>query len=224
MEYLLEVLVIMIGILGAFALNNWNDRRKNRTLEKEVLKEIALNIQTNIDFIQETMMLHEKWSNSSEIMLEAVREKHTWNDTLKYHVRAAIVSRVPTISFSAYESLKNRGVDIVHSSVLRTKIIDLYETNYNNLVTVMNRIVNVQMKPVTTQFEVDNFERELNDNERLGYIPNDYEELLADQTYLNIITFVKGSRTRLFDPLLVESIEESEKTLRLIKDELKASE
>lgn len=60
-EYTFEIIVITIGVLGAFALNNWNDSRNNRIAEQQILKTLKSNFESNraqiLDNISETKEL-----------------------------------------------------------------------------------------------------------------------------------------------------------------------
>lgn len=47
-EYLLEILVITIGILGAFSLNNWNDARKSEKQFRTILSLVKTDILSDI--------------------------------------------------------------------------------------------------------------------------------------------------------------------------------
>ncbi|MBK9737565.1 MAG: hypothetical protein IPO92_22455 [Saprospiraceae bacterium] len=42
-----EIVLVMIGILLAVQLNNWNENRKNRIFEKEILSQIRSNLEKN---------------------------------------------------------------------------------------------------------------------------------------------------------------------------------
>ena len=202
-----EIALVVIGILIALQINNWNEWRKDRIKEQEVLRELSVNIQFNIDFIKQALEFDSVSSNSCKIMLDAIKEKRPWHDTLTSHVRKALNTTIPTISFSAYESLKSRGIDIIVSNSLRNEIANLYETNYDELVTVITRMVNIELKPNVARFSFDNLERFDFSGGGGRYIPNEYETFLENEKYLNLLSQIQGLRVNLFRHLLTKVLQ-----------------
>lgn len=57
-EYLLEILVIIIGIYGAFALDSWNELRKQRIEERVLYSQLLLDYEANLDQLLQKIELH----------------------------------------------------------------------------------------------------------------------------------------------------------------------
>jgi hypothetical protein len=57
-EYLLEILVITVGILGAFALNNWNEERKSNSSEKRFLINLKSEVMANRHSLENNIVRH----------------------------------------------------------------------------------------------------------------------------------------------------------------------
>lgn len=119
-----EVFLIFVGISLALLFDNWNEDRKQRALEAELLEALRSDL-TEINF---WLPKHrtETALHSQKKFLEALESDGPPPGT--HEVYEAFFNQPSLIvSFSAYESLKNVGIDVVSDRGLRSLIIRLYE-------------------------------------------------------------------------------------------------
>jgi len=67
-EYLLEILVITVGVLSAFALNNWNEHRKNVIEENIILTNLIEDLKADISGYNESI----DWLKSRQASVDSV--------------------------------------------------------------------------------------------------------------------------------------------------------
>lgn len=64
-----EILLVVIGILIALSINNWNEWRKDRVKEKEVLVNLVENFQLNMEALESDIESLQQYNVSSRIVL-----------------------------------------------------------------------------------------------------------------------------------------------------------
>jgi len=132
-KFFFEFLSIFIGVFAAFALDNWNDNRKDHITEISILQEINNGLKQDLADIQINIKGHENGIQAVDHFRAIVLNQQVNNDTLWFHYFNLFRDFVSVQNNSGYETLKSKGLEIIENDSLRPKIISLYEGNYNTI-------------------------------------------------------------------------------------------
>ncbi len=136
-----EIVLVVVGILIALQINNWNEQRKNQAFEKEILEQIRANLIKDKLTLTDIKSNFESALSSTDKILNA-----SWNqnerDSVKYWLGDIIqFDRFQPLT-NAYEVAKSKGLDLISNKQLRFIIGTYYDDDSKNVTKSIEDIEN----------------------------------------------------------------------------------
>jgi len=181
-----EIALVVIGILIALQVNEWNNNREKQNIELSTLYEFRSALRQDTTKIVIAKQRFHKSYDHTVALLNHIEDEKPYDKSLDTIIPRSYTFHTPTFeryNTAAFDLLKERGLDIISNENLRRDIINHYTNNH----TVMNGwFANVQK---VHGLQVDrlygNFKIDQDMGERMKMYPNDYDQILRDRSTLN---------------------------------------
>lgn len=142
----MEFFSIFIAVISAFALNNWNDNRRDNQAATKILTEISNGLEKDLDDININIRGHKSGINACIYWRKIISNQEVDIDSLARYYMGLTRDFFSAQNNSGYETLKSRGLELVKNDSLRFDIISLYEYDYESLKTMEENYYEMQFQ------------------------------------------------------------------------------
>ena len=129
-----EIALVMIGILLALQINNWNEERKQLAYGQEILHELITEVNKNISSFNWTIGNLEKSIEDQETMFEIVDLRSLSSDSLWHLFSMANIDI--KVSTNTFEKIKSQGLTRLSSNDSLNKKVNRY---FDKSIVLFNR-------------------------------------------------------------------------------------
>jgi hypothetical protein len=127
-----EIILVVIGILIALQINNWNENRKNRKYEQEILTLINKNLQNDSSALSIQLSYSKEATKLTSRLLEQVANG-VYSDSINHWMGKIISFEIFKSQSSAFEILKSKGIDVISDKELQLELISYYDESLYNV-------------------------------------------------------------------------------------------
>ena len=220
-----EIILVVIGILIALQINNWNESRKAKVKEVEILKDFQEGLRFDIVQLDSVILQYERAQGAITKVLNHLENNLPYSDSLDYFFfDTALLFETGGLTDGVYETLKSGGFDLITNKMIRDQIILVYDEVdpwlYNWEQRYVDLIDNAKRNVYNTRF-MDAWGGDYKDPNIVGKMkPLNYEQLKQDDEFKYFLrTQYNDIGWLVFKPAKNTQIE-CKKLLRLVEKEL----
>jgi len=152
-----EIVLVVIGILIALQINNWNDQRKVNVQEIKLLKEMIQNLDANIKTLEEMNQFQTQHIQGIDRILYHFKNE-TSSDSLKEYFTTTVHTETLNLSYATFETIKTIGFDIIKNDSIRLAIMDLYEVSFKHQEKTITEVVSPIYHQVINEWRLKNLQ------------------------------------------------------------------
>jgi len=130
-----EIVLVVIGILIALSINNWNEVRKNRHAEQELYQTLIRALESDLEDVRTKYAIIDSAIQGQETFITKSYEELMSEMSDKEFIDLLWKTGYTSYSFipniSNYNKIsQNKEIVLIQSEALQMKIIELYEVHY----------------------------------------------------------------------------------------------
>ena len=143
-----EIILVVIGILIALQINNWNENNKLEAKKQDYYQQLLADLRKDKEFSTKTIKqfnkLREEYDNyRNEFYSKNLTVKEVYEKLLNLNFESVSI----TFSSNTTETLQNSGEMVLIPSEIRNKLIDL--KNFQNTIKANSLANNLQKNNIT---------------------------------------------------------------------------
>ncbi len=128
-----EIILVVIGILIAVQINNWNQGRNRAQLEITLLQQLKVEMLTIYGDIYSDYNLISLGIQSHYDMLDYIDQDVAYNDSMSFDFAVLKIDEYIYPSDAVYSRIKEEGLDIIRNDSIRYLTQGIYESTFPRL-------------------------------------------------------------------------------------------
>jgi hypothetical protein len=188
-----EIVLVVIGILIALSINNWNQERINNINEMKVLGELKNDLDATIKDLDYTILFIRQSIDSTIVLLEYIDAQVPYDtsfNTAFFHTNTPKWLYPSTIT---YENLKSSGINTITNDRIKTNLTEVFDQKLQRIKDIEDRMLellwvnNQELKKVCVYTEI-------NHSGATTLIPDHFENFKNNRSLVNSIIYLNNRR------------------------------
>jgi hypothetical protein len=224
-KYLLEILVITIGILGAFLLNTWNEHRKLSSASEIHLQVLIQEMKTDMNELVELKNFMDDNLHATENLLRQFKTIQPVDSNTSNYITSLNLEYNFTPKMTGFNALESNGGLALLTGDLQQKIREYYAltTKIRDREDISNFFIRDKYEPVLfneyaylwNQTNTDSYTKLSYSDDPRDIPPQGKEKILADRR-LEILVFARNYQSQKQVQHYSEGIASLEQILQLL--------